>query len=206
MNTPRVAIIILAAGTSSRLGQPKQLLDLGGEPLIRHTVRNAEASSASEVVLVVGSRGEEVASAAAGDGRHQVVFNPDFAHGQSTSLVAGISSLSDEVDAALLMLGDQPTVEPTLLDAIMARFSETGAKILRPRYQDGPGNPVLFHRDLFGDLLKVTGDLGARDLIQANKHLVAWFEVDALMPPDVDSDSDYQALRMIWDRDRRNRT
>lgn len=205
MNEPRVAIVILAAGISSRLGQPKQLLDLGGEPLIRHTVRNAEASSASEVVLVVGSRGDEVA-AAAGDGRHRVVFNSDFAHGQSTSLVAGISSLGDDVDAALLMLGDQPTVGPDLLDAIIARFSETGVKIIRPRYQDGPGNPVLFSRHIFADLQEVTGDLGARELIQANRHLVEWFEVDAPMPPDVDSEADYQALRVLWERDRSDRS
>ncbi len=201
MNAPRVAIVILAAGTSSRLGTPKQLLELGGEPLIRHTVRNAEASSACVIVLVVGSRAEEVA-AAAGDGEHRVIVNSAFAAGQSTSMIAGLQALGDDIDAVIMMLGDQPTVQPGLIDRLIERFNATGAPIVRPSYNDGPGNPVLFAKDLFPDLNRVTGDLGARDLIRARKDVVDVLVIDQPMPPDVDSEADYAELKRRWERAR----
>src|SRR3954451_14628645 len=104
-----ISIVILAAGTSSRLGQPKQLLDLGGEPLLRHTLRNALASRAGEVVLVLGHQAETI-RAAVGEHGQRTVINPDFADGQSTSLRAGLEAVSDDSDAAIVMLGDQPLV------------------------------------------------------------------------------------------------
>lgn len=197
MSAPRVAIVILAGGTSSRLGRPKQLLELGGEPLLRHTVRRAMASSATEVVLVLGSRAEEI-GAAVGELGQRTVINSDFASGQSTSMVAGVAALGADADAAILMLGDQPTVTPALLDRLIATFAETGAAIVQPRYQGRPGNPVLFRRDQFPDLLAVTGDLGAREIIQRRKGDVVWVELDEPAPPDVDSDEDYEHLKSIW--------
>ncbi|MCC6704103.1 MAG: nucleotidyltransferase family protein [Thermomicrobiales bacterium] len=197
MSDPRVGIVILAGGTSSRLGRPKQLLELGGEPLLRLTVRRALASSAWEVVLVLGSRAEEI-DAAVGELGQRIIMNPDFAAGQSTSMVAGVAVLGADIDAAILMLGDQPTVTPALLDRLIATFAETGAAIIQPRYQGRPGNPVLFRRDLFPELLAVTGDLGAREIIQRRKRDVAWVDLDEPAPPDVDSDDDYEYLKSIW--------
>src|SRR6478735_338900 len=104
-----ISIVILAAGTSTRLGRPKQLLDLGGEPLLRHTLRNALASRVGEVVLVLGNQADSI-SEAVGNLGQRTVINPDFAAGQSTSLRAGIESVSAESDAAIVMLGDQPMV------------------------------------------------------------------------------------------------
>jgi len=197
VSAPRVAIVILAGGTSSRLGRPKQLLELGGEPLLRHTVRRALASSAADVVLVLGSRAEEI-GAAVGELGQRIVINPDFAAGQSTSMVAGVVALGADIDAAILMLGDQPTVTPALLDRLIATFEETGAAIEQPRYHGRPGNPVLFRRDLFPELLAVTGDLGAREIIQRRKGDVVWVDLDEPAPPDVDSDEDYEYLKSIW--------
>lgn len=197
MTHPRVAIVILAAGSSSRLGRPKQLLELGGEPLIRHTLRHALASSAAEVVLVLGNRANETA-AAAGDAGQRTIVNPDFALGQSTSMVAGISALANDVDAAILMLGDQPTVEPALLDLLMHRFASSGAAIVQPRYRGTPGNPVLFRRDLFPELLAVSGDLGAREIIKRRKAAIDYVDVDLPVPLDVDSDEDYELLKAAW--------
>ena len=198
MNAPRVAIVILAAGTSSRLGRPKQLLELDGEPLLRHTVRQALDSSASGVVLVLGSRAEEIA-AAVGELGQRTIVNPDFALGQSTSMVAGVAALGDEFDAAIMMLGDQPTVTPELLSRLIDTFGNTSASIVQPRYQGRPGNPVLFRRDIFPELLGVTGDLGAREIIQRRKGDVTWIDIDQPAPHDVDSEEDYEYMKTIWD-------
>ena len=200
MNEPRVAIVILAAGTSSRLGRPKQLLELDGEPLIRWTVRHAIAARAHEAVLVVGSRGDEIALAA-GDCGQRTVLNPDFAHGQSTSMVAGIQALGDHADAVIMMLGDQPTVRPSLLNRLIERFGEDQPAIVQPRYSDGPGNPVLFAARMFPELLDVKGDLGAREVIKRHRSDVVFVDIDSPAPPDVDSDADYERLRGNWKPD-----
>jgi molybdenum cofactor cytidylyltransferase len=198
MTPPRVATVILAAGTSSRLGRPKQLLELGGEPLIRHTVRNALSSRAAKVVLVLGNQFEEV-SDAAGPGDYDIVVNPDFAVGQSTSMVAGIASLGDDIDAALIMLGDQPTVGPDVLDRLIDAFASSGASIIQPRYQaNSPGNPVLFGRELFPELLAVCGDQGARSIIKQRHLDVVHVDIDTPVPPDVDSDQDYERVQALW--------
>ena len=196
MTHPRVGIVILAAGASARLGRPKQLLELGGEALIRHALQSALASSADDVVLVLGSRAEEIARAA-GEGNHRTIVNPDFALGQSTSMVAGIAAL-DGSDAAVVMLGDQPTVGTELLNQLISAFAETRAAIVQPRYRGKPGNPVLFGRELFPELLQVTGDLGAREIIERRRNEIAYVDVDQPVPPDVDSDEDYEHLKAIW--------
>ena len=195
----KVAVIVLAAGASRRLGRPKQLLPLGGEPLIRHTVRNALASRASEVVVVLGNQADAIEQAIGQLGQ-RVVFNPDFAEGQSTSMVAGIHALAPDTDAAVMMLGDQPTVSPELLDVLIDQFERSNSAIVQPRYQgDTPGNPVLLSAKLLPELLGVTGDLGARDVIRAHRAEIAFVALDAPPPPDVDSDEDYCRLLDIWE-------
>ena len=197
----RIAVVILAAGRSSRLGRPKQLLDLGGEPLLRHTVRHALAAPVDEVVLVLGNAADEV-GAAVGELGQRTVLNPAFAEGQSTSLRAGIVALGPEVEAAVLMLGDQPTVGPEIVAALVARFREGGAPIVQPVYGGVPANPVLIARELFPELLAVTGDEGARSVIRAHAAAVARVVVsDGQAPGDVDTEEDYAALLAAWPPD-----
>ena len=198
MSEARVAIVVLAAGASRRLGRPKQLLDLDGEPLIRHTVRNALAAETGNVLVVLGNEAERISSEIALLGP-EIVVNPDFAIGQSSSMTAGIRALSPDIDAAILMLGDQPTVPPELIVALIDRFRATGAAIVQPHYNDGkPGNPVLISRALFPELLAVTGDIGAREVVRAHRAEVERIDVDLPHPLDVDSDEDYQRLRDAW--------
>lgn len=195
----KVSVIVLAAGASRRLGRPKQLLPLGGEPLIRHTVRNALASRASEVVVVLGNQADAIEQAIGQLGQ-RVVFNPDFAEGQSTSMVAGIHAVMPDTDAAMVMLGDQPTVAPELLNALIDQFERSNAAIVQPRYREGsPGNPVLLSARLFPELLQVTGDLGAREVIRAHRTEIDFIAVDAPPPPDVDSEDDYRLLVDLWE-------
>jgi molybdenum cofactor cytidylyltransferase len=195
----KVAVIVLAAGASRRLGRPKQLLPLGGEPLIRHTVRNALAARASEVVVVLGNQADAIEQAIGPLGQ-RVVFNPDFADGQSTSMVAGIRALPADTDAAMIVLGDQPTVSPALLDALIDQYERANAAIVQPRYQGGiPGNPVLLAAPLFPELLAVSGDLGAREVIRAHRSEIVFVDTDAPVPPDVDDEGDYAALTTLWE-------
>ena len=193
-----VSIVILAAGTSSRLGRPKQLLDLGGEPLLRHVVRNALASRAQEVVVVLGSQAEAIASAVGELGQRTVV-NPDFADGQSTSLKAGIRAIDPNAQGVIMMLGDQPTVTPALLNRLISAYEATGASIVQPVYGGTPGNPVLIDRDYFPELLEIEGDQGARGVIKAHRretYGMPWS--DEPPPGDVDTEEEYQALVAIW--------
>ena len=194
-----ISIVILAAGTSTRLGQPKQLLDLGGEPLLRHTLRNALASRAGEVVLVLGHQAEAIRTAV-GEHGQQTVINPDFADGQSTSLRAGLDAVADDSDAAIVMLGDQPLVTPMVLDQIIERFERTGAPIVQPVFGETPGNPVLLARSLFPELLEIVGDQGARSVIASHVKEIERVRISDGPPPgDVDTVDDYQVLLKIWD-------
>jgi molybdenum cofactor cytidylyltransferase len=199
VNDSRIAIIVLAAGASRRLGRPKQLLELGGEPLIRHIVRHAMAAQVSDVVVVLGNEAETIRDAI-GELGQRVVVNQDFAAGQSTSMVTGLTVLGSDIDAAILMLGDQPTVSPELLKAMIERFQQTDALIVQPRYDDGkPGNPVLLSRRIFPELLAVTGDIGAREVVRAHRSDVESLDVSIPHPLDVDSEEDYEALKAEWE-------
>jgi molybdenum cofactor cytidylyltransferase len=153
------------------------------------------------VTVVIGHHAEEVRGAIA-DLPVRVVINPAAAKGQSTSVLAGLSALSQppshsaEIEAVVILLGDQPGVEPALIDALIACWRETAAAIVAPRYRDGLGNPVLFDRRVLPELTTLTGDIGARDIIRAHQlsgDLII-LPVDRPAPPDVDTEEDYEAL------------
>lgn len=190
-----IAGIVLAAGRSSRLGRPKQLLPLHGEPLIRHTLRQVLASSLNEVIVVTGHKADEVRGAVA-DLPVDCIFNPDAAAGQSTSVRVGLSALSPDVESAVFVLGDQPGVDPNVIDALITAWRASRSPVVAPRYEDQIGNPVLFDRQVFPELALLEGDAGARPLVRAYQdtgHLQL-VPVDAAAPPDVDTEADYAAL------------
>jgi molybdenum cofactor cytidylyltransferase len=189
-----VSGVILAAGRSSRLGRPKQLLDLGGEPLLRHVVRHAVSSNLDEVVLVLGHEAERIAPAV-GELGQRVVVNPDYLAGQSTSVRAGLAAIDPRSKAVLFLLGDQPQVGPEIIDAVIAAFRESGARIVMPTYGGIPANPVLFAAALFSKLAEVTGDEGARPIIKHHHGTVVHVAVsDGPPPQDIDTEADYRAL------------
>jgi molybdenum cofactor cytidylyltransferase len=187
--------IVLAAGRSSRLGRPKQLLPVQGEPLIRHTLRRVLSSSLDQVILVVGHEADEVRAAVAGL-PVECVFNPEAAAGQSTSVRAGLAMLSPEIEAAIFILGDQPGVDPNVIDTLITAWRESSAPVVAPRYEDRMGNPVLFDWRVFPELAALEGDSGARPVVRAyhdsgQLHVVP---VAGPAPPDVDTEADYAAL------------
>jgi molybdenum cofactor cytidylyltransferase len=174
---PRIASIVLAGGRSTRYGSRNKLLErLDGVPLVVCAVRAALASRASPVIVVTGHQAAAVEQALAGlDVR--IVHNPDFAEGLSTSLKVGIAALPGDVDGAIVSLGDMPRIEGRHLDRLIAAFSpKEGRGIVVPVHLGKRGNPVLFARVYFPELLAIEGDTGARHIIAASASEVA--EVD----------------------------
>jgi molybdenum cofactor cytidylyltransferase len=162
----RVGAIVLAAGRSTRMGGPNKLLaEIGGKPLVRFVAEQALASRATPVVVVTGHERAKVEAALAGL-RVRFAHNPDYAAGLSTSLKAGLAALPGEVDGAIVCLGDMPQVTAALIDRMLEAFDpERGALVVVPTIDGKRGNPVVWSRRFFPDLMALEGDVGARHLI-----------------------------------------
>jgi molybdenum cofactor cytidylyltransferase len=173
----RVAGIILAAGTSSRMGKMKLFLDVHGKPMLGHVVESALRSALDQVIVVLGNEYERVPASIDFEDA-TVVFNPDFLKGQSTSLKAGIAAAGENCDAALFLLGDMPLVDSGVIDAVLQEHKETRASIVVPVFAGRRGNPVLLARSLFPMVLALEGDIGARAILAANEDLIETVDVD----------------------------
>lgn len=180
---PRVAIVILAAGRSTRMGGPNKLLaEVGGQPLVVHAVKAALRSQAVEVVVVLGHMAEEVRAvieqAIPAKSRLRFVTNPDFAAGISTSVRTGIGALGTHIDAAAVQLGDMPAISAPLLDRLLAAFNPVeGRSICVPTVRGKRGNPVLWDRRFFAEMANLSGDSGAKHLIGEHADLVCEVEM-----------------------------
>lgn len=186
--------VILAAGSSSRLGRPKQLLVLDERPVLAHTVANASAAALDGLIVVLGHESAAIRERI-DFGTAQIVINDDYRAGQSTSLRAGLAALPPDTDAALFILGDQPLIGPAVLDALIAARRATAAPIVMPTYDGQRGNPVLIASDLFPDLATITGDQGARSVIRAHSAAVHEVAIPGAPPTDdLDTQEDYDRL------------
>jgi molybdenum cofactor cytidylyltransferase len=174
---PRIGAIILAAGLSSRMGSNKLLARLAGRPLIRHAAEAAAASSADPAIVVTGNAGAAVAEAISGL-PVTVVNNPDFAKGLSSSLKRGLNTLPENCDGALVMLGDMPGVTTGLIDKLIAAFDPSEDRAICVATRHGKrGNPVLWARRFFPEMMELEGDVGAKHLMTLYGELVC--EVEA---------------------------
>jgi molybdenum cofactor cytidylyltransferase len=189
-----IAGIVLAAGLSRRMGQAKLLLPVGGRAIVRHAVEAVLAGGVDSVWVVTGPDVEPIQAALAGIDV-EIVVNPAPEQGQAGSVRAGIAALPPAVDSVLIALGDQPALAPSIIPALLAARRASTKSIVAPRYRDGQGNPVLFKREIFPELLRLTGDQGARPIIQREPARVEWVELDLPMPPDVDTPGDYEKIR-----------
>jgi len=180
---PRVAVIVLAAGRSTRMGGPNKLLaDVDGQPLVAHAVKAALASQAVEIVVVLGHMADDVRAAVeklvAPKSRLRFVTNPDYAEGLSTSVRTAVAALGKDIDAAVVQLGDMPGVNASLLDRLMAAFSPVeGRSICVPTVAGKRGNPVLWARRFFPEIAQLSGDTGAKHLIGEHADLVCEVEM-----------------------------
>jgi molybdenum cofactor cytidylyltransferase len=196
MSANYTAGLILAAGAATRMGRPKQLLDWDGRPLVRVAAEVALAAQLSPVLAVVGSAQTEVAAGLAGLPL-QIVPNPDYVAGQSTSLRTGIAALPPEVAAMVVLLGDQPFVTAAIVARLVAEWRASAYPIVAPIYAGQRGNPVLFAREIFPELLAIQGDRGARAVLAANPARIRPVLFDDPRPlADIDTPDDYERLRI----------
>ena len=189
-----IAAVILAAGLSRRMGQAKLLMLLDGRAIVRHAVEAVLTGGVDSVWVVSGPAVEAIEAALAGLDV-QIVVNPAPEEGQAGSVRVGIAALPATADSALIALGDQPMLPPSIIPALLAARRATDKPIVAPRYRDGQGNPVLFKREVFPELLRLEGDQGARPIIQKDPARVEWVDLDLAMPTDVDTPGDYEKIR-----------
>lgn len=193
-----VAGIILAAGLSQRYRQGNKLLaEVSGVPVVVRTVQAYCEAGLDLVVVVVGYEGAAVERALAGL-PIQVVRNPAFEEGQSTSLRYGVNSLPAEASAAVIGVADQPLLKPGVIRQLVSVHRSRRAPVVVPRYAGQRGNPVLFDRGLFQELLEIVGDQGGRAVLAKHGADVVWVDVeDAMAGMDLDTVEDLHRLEQV---------
>lgn len=192
----RVAVVLLAAGASSRMspqGEIKQLLPWQGVPLVAHAAGQAQASHADACVVVAGNQAGRVLAALAGRDVLPTV-NDNWADGQSTSVQAGLRALPEETRAAIFMLVDQPFIEAALVDALIDEYRRSGAPIVAARAGGRRANPVLFDISTWPSLNALSGDTGGRPLFDAYADRIAWVDADERILVQIDTPADYRRL------------
>ncbi|MDB5616864.1 molybdopterin-binding/glycosyltransferase family 2 protein [Tardiphaga sp.] len=174
-----VAAIVLAAGRSTRMGGPNKLLaELNGKALVRIVAEQAVASKATSVTVVTGHQAAEVEKALAGL-KVTFVYNPDFPDGLASSVKAGIKAVPANADGAVVCLGDMPLIDTRLIDRLIEAFAPDHGSLISVPVSDGRrGNPVLWSRRFFGELMTLDGDIGARHLIMKHGEAVAEVPVE----------------------------
>jgi molybdenum cofactor cytidylyltransferase len=183
--------VILAAGSSKRLGSPKQLLSWRGRPLLQHVIDVAAASELYEVVVVLGHEERRISAALSLPEGVRIVSNPAYESGQASSLRVGLAALPTGVDAAAIMLSDTPYLTSSLINTVVAEFDPATAPVVRPSFGQMPGHPVVVARSRWESWDELTGDRGARSLLREES--VHEVELDGRWA-DVDTWADYQAL------------
>ena len=196
MNRPKqkIAGVILAAGTASRMKSIKQLLPFGKTTLLGRVISNARKSALDEIVVVLGHRADKIQQAMDFSGT-KIIINHDYPKGQGSSLGAGLEQVSEDCGAVLFLLGDQPLVSPLLINQLVTAFENSHAPIVIPYCNGKRGNPVIIARALFPQLKSLSDDAGARVLFHRYKSSILKVEVaDEAVLVDVDTKEDYERL------------
>ena len=188
------AAIVLAAGLARRMGRPKLLLDLAGKPVVRWAVE-AVLPHVDDCVVVTGAEDTAIRRVLAGLGVRFVV-NPRPQDGQASSIAVGVAALDPSTSAAVIVLGDQPRIPPSVLPALLAAHRRSGKAIVTPSYRGTRGTPVLFAAEIFPELRALRGDEGARAVVTARPERVETLALDLAMPPDVDTPEDLARLQV----------
>jgi molybdenum cofactor cytidylyltransferase len=191
----QVGVVILAAGQSSRLGSPKQLLEYRGRSLLQQAVESALSAKLYPVVVVLGAQTEKILSQWS-DKQAYVIENKEWEEGMSSSLKKGLQAIREkepDVDGVLFMACDQPFVDQHILERLLLEQRRSGLPIAASTYEGRAGIPALFHRIFFEELMKLSGDKGAKKIIADHHDNVAMvpFEMGKV---DIDTLDDYKKL------------
>ena len=188
----RVCGLVLAAGGSRRLGGPKQLLAYGSSTLLGHVLGVARSCPFDQLICVLGGNASQVRAGVDLSGA-EVVDNRHFGEGCSSSIAAALGTVDPECEVLVLMLGDQPGVDPGTVAALLA--GRGPAPLAACAYSDGRGHPLAFARSVFGELASLHGDKGVWKLLDRHSDEVVDVPIAGPAPLDVDTWADYEALR-----------
>jgi len=196
----QTAGIILAAGMSRRFGRPKQLLKLNHKHMLEWVLDAALASRLAKVVLVLGHEHEKILQALGVKSnlpRLQIVINRRYQEGQSRSLQAGLKMIHKAYCSAMFLLGDQPWVQSSTIDDLLASFWDSDKCICVSVHRGKRGNPTLFSRAMYCRLMAINGDFGARNIIRENSGQILFVEVDDPAEfADIDSPEDIVKIQL----------
>jgi molybdenum cofactor cytidylyltransferase len=188
-----ISAILLAAGQSKRMGKLKQLMPFGQSTIVEQAVDNLLGSAVYEVIVVVGYRAEDVIKAIAAK-PIRLAINPDYEHGMSTSIIAGLNLVHSRVQGIMLALGDQPLVNSQTINRLIEEFYNHDKGIAVPTYQGSRGHPIIFAIKYKEKLLKLKGDVGGRQIIKDHPGDVLEVAVNSeSIVADFDTTDDYQA-------------
>ncbi len=193
--TEHVAGLLLAAGSSRRLGQPKQLLPYQGRTLLDATLDVVREVPFGQRLITVGGAAADVLHAV-DVADFEVVDSLHFTDGCSSSIVSALDALAPDTEGIVMLLGDQPGVQASAVEALIAAATSERepAPLAVCRYNDGIGHPFWFGRQVFGDLAELHGDKAVWKLLESQRYPVTEVAIDGAIPLDVDTWDDYQTL------------
>ena len=196
----RVAGILLAAGTSTRMGKTKQLLPFGEKTLIERVLAEALNSELDKVVLVLGYQAPEIKkiiNPVSSQPKLSIIENRRFKQGISSSIIAGLSEVENTHDHVMILLGDTPFIHRDLINLLLRRYLQSGRSIGAIKGKERPVHPVMFSRELYPELLTLQGDVGARALFTKYKDKVCLIEPEEPYDDrDIDTPEDYAEFKM----------
>ncbi len=194
LNVKKVTGVILAAGMSSRMGKTKQSLPFKGSTILGHVIEQAKLSYLEDIILVLGYDQVNIQAHINNTGI-KIVQNPNYKKGQSASLKVGIDNINNSSDAAMFLLGDQPTVKAPTINCLIDAYNTTNKKIVFPTFNGKRGNPVIMDSSLFQDIKKLSGDTGGRAIFETYKTSILKVPVlDKNILVDIDTREDYNTL------------
>lgn len=186
-----ISAILLAAGESRRIGKPKQVLPFGSSTILEQTIDNLLHSKIDDLIVVLGYRAQEVMKKVA-NRPVKIAINPAYKQGMSTSIVTGLKLVDYQAQAVMLALADQPFICSKLIDTLIEEFFRHNKGIVIPTYQNRRGHPVIFDIKYKEELLRLTGDIGGRQIIEGHSDDVIEIPVDSeSINVDIDTLSDY---------------
>ena len=171
-----ISAILLVAGQSKRMnGENKLTKEIQGTPLIKHSVKNILASSIDELIVVLGHQKETIEKLVNKNEKIKFVFNKDFESGIASSIKTGLNNLSEKTEAFFICLGDMPMVNPNIYNQLIKSINKR--EIIVPTYKGHQGNPVLFAKSMKEKIINISGDVGAKKILELNKDKILNLEI-----------------------------